>query len=259
MPPFRIPFYQIALLESGAGEVGSGGKKYDLGNYTLFCTQPNQILYWNVSQNWKGYYISVDESFYTVRLDGFRQLFDLPYFRSYQPGVHLRNEEADLMLGIMSQMHHEYNNPTPYNIPVIKSLLSTVFSYAVRFYERTIEEQTKSASSESLGARFKQLVHHQLTALTLNVSGGQQSISDYADQLSVTLGHLSETVKAELGVTPTDYINEQLIKESQKLLRSTKLQIKEIAYLLDFHDTSYFGRLFKKVTGSTPAKYRSKA
>jgi len=257
MPPFRIPFYQIALLESGKGEVGADGEKYDLGQFTLFCTRPNQILYWDVSQDWKGYYVSIDESFYTVRLDGYRQLFDLPYFQSYLPGVRLKNEEAEMMLTIMSQMNQEYTNPTPYSIPVMKSLLSTVFSYAIRFYERVVWEETEKASTESLGVRFKYIVHQHISALVLNVGKGQHSISEYADELNVSLSHLSETVKAELGLTPTDYINEQLIKESQKLLRSTQLQVKEIAYLLGFNDTSYFGRLFKKLTGNTPAKYRT--
>ena len=36
MYPFRIPFFQIALLESGRGIVSSEGKNYDLYNCTLF-------------------------------------------------------------------------------------------------------------------------------------------------------------------------------------------------------------------------------
>ena len=259
MPPFRIPFYQIALLESGGGEVGADGEAYDLKRFTLFCTPPNQILYWDVSQDWRGYYLSVDESFYTVRLDGYHQLYDLPYFQQYKGGVHLEEKEAKMMLRIMSQINQEYAHTTPYSIPVMKSLLSTVFSYAIRFYERESADQSQRSSSESLGARFRQAVHHQLSALVLNVGEGQKSISEYADLLSVTLSHLSETIKSELGQTPTEYINEQLIKEAQKLLRSTDLQIKEVAYLLGFSDTSYFSRLFRKRTGQTPAQYRTAA
>ncbi|MEM6736138.1 MAG: helix-turn-helix transcriptional regulator [Bacteroidota bacterium] len=259
MSPFRISFYQISLLESGSGEVGANGQKYDLSRFTLFCNQPNQILYWDVSPDWKGYYISVDESFYTVRLDGFNQLFDLPFFKGYRPGIHLQKDEAEMMLGIISKIHQEYTSPTPYSIPIMKSLLNTIFSYSIRFHQRAYTDQIAKNSLDTLGNRFKEAVHHYLSGRILNVGGATKSISDYADGLNVTLGHLSETIKKELGQTPTDYINEQVIKESQKLLRSTNLQIKEIAYLTGFKDTSYFGRLFKKRIGQTPAQYRTKA
>ena len=256
MPPFRIPFFQIALLESGGGEVVADGNKYDLSQFTLFFNQPNQILYWNVSKDWKGYYLCIDESFYTVRIDGFPRLYDLPFFKSYRPGIHLQKEEAEMMLGIMEKINGEYTHPTPYNLPIIKSLLSTVLSYSIRFHERAYQDESSKIHTDSLSTRFKDAVNSHLNELVLNLAGEAKSISAYADNLAVTSSHLSETIKKELGQTPTDYINDQIISEAQKLLRSTDLQVKEIAYLLKFKDTSYFGRLFKKITRSTPAQFR---
>lgn len=256
MPPFRIPFFQVALVESGSGAVMADGNTYDLDKFTLFFTQPNQILYWDVSRDWKGYYLNIDESFYTVRLDGYSRLYDFPFFKSYRPGIHLECQEAEMMLEIMSRIDDEYSNPTPYNLPIIKSLLSTVLSYCIRFHERAFHDETSKNNADSLSERFKKAVHHHLSELVLNLATESKSISDYADDLAVTASHLSETIKKELGQTPTDYVNDQLVKEAQKLLRSTNLQIKEIAYLLQFKDTSYFGRLFRKISGQTPAQYR---
>ncbi|WP_462251779.1 AraC family transcriptional regulator [Ekhidna sp.] len=257
MPAFRIPFFQIALVESGTGEVTADGNKYDLDKFTLFFNQPNQILYWNVSDDWKGYYINIDESFYTVRIDGYSQLFDFPFFKKYRSGIHLGREEAEMMLEIMAKINDEYTNPTPYNLPIIKSLLSTVLSYSIRFHERAYHDEEERKTSDNLSARFKDAVHNHLNELVLNLATESKSVGIFSDELSVTPSHLSETIKKELGQTPTDYINERLVKESQKLLRSTDLQIKELAYLLKFKDTSYFGRVFRKISGLTPAQYRN--
>lgn len=259
MPPFRIPFFQVAMVESGSGEVVADGQPYDLDKFTLFFNQPNQILYWDVPDDWKGYYVCIDESFYSVRLDAYPRLYDFPFFRTYQSGIHLARDEAEMMLEILSKMHDEYTHPTPYNLPIIKSLLSTVLSYSIRFYERAYHEETSKRTTDSVGARFKDAVHKHINELVLNLATESKSVSSYADELAVTSSHLSETVKKELGQTPTDYINDQLVKEAQKLLRSTDLQIKEIAYLLKFKDTSYFGRLFRKVSGQTPAQYRNQS
>ena len=257
MPPFRIPFFQLALVESGSGEVVADGNKYDLDKFTLFFNQPNQILYWNVVNDWKGYYLNIDESFYTVRLDGYPRLYDFPFFKSYRSGIHLEREEAEMMLEMMSKINEEYTQPTPYNLPIIKSLLSTVFSYCIRFHDRAYQDQVSKSNADSLSERFKEAVHLHLNELIHNLASDSKSISSFSDDLAVTSSHLSETVKKELGQTPTDYLNDQIMKEAQKLLRSTDLQIKEIAYLLKFKDTSYFGRLFRKISGLTPAQYRN--
>lgn len=256
MPPFRIPFFQVALVESGSGEVSADGNKYDLDKFTLFFNQPSQILYWNVQKDWKGYYVCIDESFYTVRLDGFSRLYDFPFFKAYRSGIHLKKEEAEMMLEIMAKINEEYTNPTPYNLPIIKSMLSTILSYSIRFYERAYHDQVSKTKTDSLSVRFKEAVHQYVNELSLNLATESKSISTFTDELAVTSSHLSETIKKELGQTPTDFINNQLISEAQKLLRSTDLQVKEIAYLLKFNDTSYFGRLFRKVSGLTPAEYR---
>ena len=126
MSPFRIPFFQMALLESGGGTVNSGGKDYDLGNFTLFFNLPGQVIYWDVPQNWKGFYVCLEESFYSMQVDGFRKLYDFPFFKNYTPAIKLKSEEAGMILDIMSKMDHEYTHPTPYNKAIIKSYLSSI-------------------------------------------------------------------------------------------------------------------------------------
>lgn len=257
MAPFRIPFYQLAILESGDGKVGSDGKDVNLDELTLFFQLPGQIIYWDVQQNWRGYYVSVEESFYTVQMDSFRKLFDLPYFQSYTPGIRLQKSEAELITDVMQKMDEEYSHPTPYDKPIIKSYLNSLLALCIRFFDRHTKDSMLNRQASSLSERFKQTVHHKVSALVLNLSDQSIGVSEVADELAITAKHLSETIKKDLGVTPTDYINQSLVDEAQKLLTTTDLQVKEIAYQLGFNDASYFNRLFKKVSGLSPAKYRS--
>ncbi|WP_404478878.1 helix-turn-helix domain-containing protein [Sphingobacterium sp. ML3W] len=57
--------------------------------------------------------------------------------------------------------------------------------------------------------------------------------------------------------SPKGLIDRQVTLEIKALLRSTDLSIKEIAYRLNFEDSSYLTRYFKKQTGMTLTQYRN--
>ncbi|URZ18014.1 helix-turn-helix domain-containing protein [Clostridium felsineum] len=68
--------------------------------------------------------------------------------------------------------------------------------------------------------------------------------------------YLSELFSKNVGMTLTDYIHQEKIKEAKFLLTSTNYNILDISNLLNFHDQSHFTRIFKKFTGITPKHYR---
>lgn len=68
--------------------------------------------------------------------------------------------------------------------------------------------------------------------------------------------HFIRLFRKEVGETPVQYINHKKIEQAQLLLLTQDCSVKEIAYSLSFTDNSYFNRLFRKVTGISPSKYR---
>jgi len=46
------------------------------------------------------------------------------------------------------------------------------------------------------------------------------------------------------------------VKKAEELLKTTGYPVSEIAYMVGYQDYNYFIKVFKKVTGTTPAKYR---
>jgi len=46
------------------------------------------------------------------------------------------------------------------------------------------------------------------------------------------------------------------VEEAKRLLESTDLPMEEISEQTGYSDTSFFRRLFKRLTGLTPGKYR---
>jgi AraC-like DNA-binding protein len=105
---------------------------------------------------------------------------------------------------------------------------------------------------------------------TLSISEAfRQYISDYitmpvtinkaAAILNISASHLSRIIKKETGMTFTEYVLREKVKEAERLLADTDIQIKNIAVSLGFEDSNYFSRVFKKYTNTTCGKYRTSA
>ena len=82
------------------------------------------------------------------------------------------------------------------------------------------------------------------------------SLENLAFRFSVNKNYLSSRFHREVGVTVTDYINQQRVRRSEPLLRKTDLPMQQIAEKCGFADANYFTRTFRKLNGMTPNEYR---
>ena len=83
------------------------------------------------------------------------------------------------------------------------------------------------------------------------------TLRDLASALFLNESSLSKLFRQELGSSFTDYLNRIRIEHSTELMRNTDRSLLEISGLVGFDDQSYFTKIFKKVTGTTPRQYKS--
>ena len=58
------------------------------------------------------------------------------------------------------------------------------------------------------------------------------------------------------GMSPMEYVHTLRLEESKQMLESTDLSIETVANEVGYEDASFFGRLFRRNVGITPAQYR---
>jgi transcriptional regulator GlxA family with amidase domain len=64
--------------------------------------------------------------------------------------------------------------------------------------------------------------------------------------------------RAATGRRPIEYVHEVRIDEARRILESSVLAVDEVGYSVGYQDPTFFRRLFKRMTGLTPAAYRRK-
>lgn len=78
-----------------------------------------------------------------------------------------------------------------------------------------------------------------------------------ASSVHVSEDYLTRVFHKDMGISPWEYLSRLRIARSCELLRSSARSIQEIAQMVGFSDQAYYCRVFRKITGRTPSKYRS--
>jgi AraC family transcriptional regulator len=82
-------------------------------------------------------------------------------------------------------------------------------------------------------------------------------LSDLAALTGMSQYYFCRLFKRSLGVTPHQYVLQQRIERSKRLLRQKHLAIADIALMCGFKNQSHLTTLFRKSTGTTPKIFRN--
>ncbi len=82
------------------------------------------------------------------------------------------------------------------------------------------------------------------------------SLDSIASEFFISNYYLSHVFKDVTGFTLTDYIHMTRIRNVQTMLLTTDKSITDIASACGFQSFSQFNRVFRKVVGTSPSKYR---
>lgn len=105
---------------------------------------------------------------------------------------------------------------------------------------------------ERMNPRVQKVVH-----LIQKDLGRKVTLTEMAQSVGLSVEHLRELFKSEIGMTPIQYQKRLRLLEAKRLLESTFLNVQEIVIRVGLSDDSHFVRDFKKLYGLTPAQYRA--
>lgn len=152
------------------------------------------------------------------------------------------------------QTENSENNLFPYSIDIAEQLaqlgsLDDILSWLDSFCEKVcaLLADLKEKRSDKLVYMAKRYIREHYKE--------KIALSDIADYLKISPGHLSSTFSRYMNRTVSDYIAEVKIEHAKELIGSGQYLIYEIADQLGFENAYYFSKVFKKVTGISPKNY----
>lgn len=237
----------FVLSTSGQATVEVDGSLYTLLPGSLLTLLPSHLLHT----------VSSSEDFQCLTLAfPFDAMADFPYLlpvlvtekMQQTPFILLSAQEKELLTGSHAALMRHYvqlNHPS-YN-EILRSLIY-VFTAEVSAIYINHPMKATATHKEQLTENFFRLLHESFSA--------HRDVAFYADRLCITSKYLARVIQQVTGHTPAYWITDFTIREAKTLLKSTTLTITELSERMNFPNSSFFARYFRRYAGVSPQEYR---
>ncbi len=95
-----------------------------------------------------------------------------------------------------------------------------------------------------------------ITAIIAAQLAAPPSVGELAKSCGLSAGAFIRWFKAELGVTPSEFISRRRVMEASRLLRYSDLSVEQVAEKTGYANRYHFTRVFSRIAGCGPATYR---
>jgi AraC family transcriptional activator of pobA len=203
-----------------------------------------------MSIDYHSYVIGMSRTFYENIFSRQKDIVPLFLYFNDHPIYSMSQDEIDCLYGYYKMIHKkvkEANNS--YRRDIIQGLLTAFLFDFYNIYKKSTPIVTKPKT------RKEEIFSHFLQAVSENYQS-ERTVAVYAEKLYLTPKHLSGVVKEVSGKTPGEWIDERVILEAKALLKSSEMNIQQIAETLHFTNQSFFGKYFRHHVGMSPKEYR---
>ncbi|TXB64130.1 helix-turn-helix domain-containing protein [Phaeodactylibacter luteus] len=246
--PHRHNYYMLLLVTKGQGRQLIDFESYEVRPQRFFLMSPGMIHAWEEDQGLKGYVLFFTADFFTQRYN-LNKLFDFPFFSSSyeQPYVDLCPDQHAPMVALFEQMLGVYEASRPGMLSMLRSYLNILLIRAQQAYPEKYAGQ-QEAAPRNLLQQFEQLVDRHYHE--------KRMVKDYAQLLHVTPNYLNAICREKTGQSAGQLIRYRVMLEAKRMLAHESKTVGEIGHDLNFKDTAYFCRFFKKYESATPEQFR---
>ncbi|MCK0156771.1 AraC family transcriptional regulator [Cellulophaga sp. F20128] len=229
-------YLEIVYFVQGTGFHHIDFKSFEIKPPVVFLIKKDEVHNWEIDIVPKGFVIIIKESFLEKTLDKFinSQLMKLQNVQK------INIAPKDKSLGNLFKALCWEIKQESINKEVVEGGIKAILAKLVNYASVSSIETTDNATL------FLELLSKKL----------KNNVAFYANELHTTSQNLNALCNRVFNKTASDVIAEHIIKEVKRQLLYTSRPISDIAYDLDFKDTSHFSKYFKRFVKQTPLQYK---
>lgn len=243
--PHTHDFFTINLFDRAKGIHAIDSIDYPIGNHQVHVLFPGQLHKWDIKAGTIGYQLMIERTFFEKFAPYFR--FSFTNYQNH-PVIQLSDSAFDMLHYEFDAIKNELERADSL-VHLISARAAVIASIVSREAEHAFTEFKVYQSNARLAA-FNMLIDEFFKQ--------EKFVVFYADKLNISANYLNILCKKHLKISATQLIQQRVITEAKRLLQSTSLSIKEIAFELGFVDHAYFSNFFKSRTGISPTEFREK-
>lgn len=255
--PYKNNFFEIVYIEKGSGRQCINQHEFEYHEGNIFFLPPLDCHSFKIEEPTKFYFIRFTDHFFLQKdnLANYNAWFDkIAYvIANYNkvPGDIISSEqERQFIINNIKSIYQEYVRADQYSCPIITGVIASILNVLAR----SIENKYVNKANET-DNRFGEILRYINTNLMDN---DKLRLVHLSEQFGISKSYFSEYFKKQAGVSLVDYILQSKLRIAETKVLHTDLSLKEIAWQLNFTDSSHLSKSFKKVYGMTVKEFKTK-
>ncbi|MEM7658391.1 MAG: AraC family transcriptional regulator [Bacteroidota bacterium] len=253
--PYQNNFFEIVYVENGSGFqcINQHEFAYEAGN--VFLLPPLDCHSFRIDRPSKFYFIRFTDHYFLQKpgLTDYQAWFDriayiLANYNKVPGDIIATERERQFIIQTIHAIHQEYLVSDTYSASIIAGGMASILNILARSIENKYVAQGNQQDN-----RFGEILRYLHTHLT---EPEKLRIPVLAETFHLSKTYFSEYFKKQAGISLADYLLKAKLRLVETKARHTDLSLKEIAYQLNFTDSSHLARSFKKVYGMTVSEFR---
>lgn len=248
---------EISCVPSGTGLYRIKDREYDIRPGDVFIlpnTDPHGLLL-GKNESVNNVVIHFDSSFIWNSLaNDLDYNFLLVFFesgRNFSHRLDRDNPATPRIFALMQEILGEFQEQRDCYELMVKIKLQTIFAEIIRNYDYIDREQARHPLPREDVAQLNKVMQYIDTHLDNDIR-----LAQLAAIAHISPAYFSTLFKRYNGLSPVEFIVHKRVQRAIELIRTTSMNMTDVAMACGFNNSTNFYKAFRKVTGRTPVSYR---
>ncbi len=247
---------EISLILGGKGCYKINNKLYSIGAGDIFFFRPNESHCLTNVEEGGIQFLNVHISPYYLYTN-FHNPLGSNYIKLLTAGFPLKSNkmndtlteaQAESVRNLMLTVHREFESSESDYTTLVCNHISTIMILFSRYYGEIGLSRKDRQSHKKLLLAIEYIDAHYKECITLDA---------LAQRVAYSRCYFSSVFRKSMGMSLWDYITIKRIEEAVNMIKTTDLNIADVALECGFNSVVNFNKLFKKYTNLTPSCFRS--
>ncbi|MES2479854.1 MAG: helix-turn-helix transcriptional regulator [Bacteroidota bacterium] len=248
--PHRHSYFEFFVFEKGGGSHFIDFVEYPILDCSVHIVFPQQIHLVKRNERASGSIIICSKHF--MNLLGKFFYPQLEQNTHNAPCLSFETEIFSILKKIISDLETESKQSSVLSYNLTQNYTSIFLSHCIRKSAAIIQEELQTPNY----SQHDWEVYTKFDGLVEQYFMEKATVAFYAQKMAMTAKVLNNCIRKVIGKTAVELLQEKTLIEAKRLLLHSDESIKEIAYKLNFKDSSYFTRFFTKYENQTPKEFK---